>query len=247
MALRVNCPSCDTEHTLRDELAGREVRCSKCGAGMVVPELLDSGLEEIGEGAAPATAAEPHWKVDRRVAPPPEPAAGGYAPPPDDDAETSGDGEREELVIEKGTPIDAEMDMTPMVDVTFLLLIFFMVTASFAMQKSIEIPKPKQDEASANAVPQDPEQDPEFVTVTVDENNTYRVITLDWEREAPSEQELLRQMREAKQGDSSGNVPTKLLVRAHTDSLHEKVVTALDAGVAVGMEQVQLMTVDSLE
>src|SRR5688572_20269137 len=37
---------------------------------------------------------------------------------------------------EKSAPQEAEMDMTPMVDVTFLLLIFFMVTASFTMQKS---------------------------------------------------------------------------------------------------------------
>ena len=35
---------------------------------------------------------------------------------------------------------DSEMDMTPMVDVTFLLLIFFMVTAAFAMQKSFQVP-----------------------------------------------------------------------------------------------------------
>ena len=33
---------------------------------------------------------------------------------------------------------DSGLDMTPMVDVTFLLLIFFMITASFSMQKSLE-------------------------------------------------------------------------------------------------------------
>ena len=38
-----------------------------------------------------------------------------------------------------GAPLEeSEMDITPMVDVTFLLLIFFMITASFAMQKSLE-------------------------------------------------------------------------------------------------------------
>ena len=42
----------------------------------------------------------------------------------------------------------AEMDMTPMVDVTFLLLIFFMVTAAFAMQKSFHVPTPKSDQPS---------------------------------------------------------------------------------------------------
>ena len=39
---------------------------------------------------------------------------------------------------------EAELDMTPMCDVTFLLLIFFMVTAAFAMQKSFEVPAPDE-------------------------------------------------------------------------------------------------------
>jgi biopolymer transport protein ExbD len=94
---------------------------------------------------------------------------------------------------------------------------------------------------------QDPEDDPTYVTVFVDEFNTYRVITVDWDVEAPSDQELLRKLREARNGDSAGNTPTKLLVKAHGDSLHEKVIAALDAGTEVGMEQVQLMTVEESE
>jgi len=35
---------------------------------------------------------------------------------------------------------DQELDMTPMVDVTFLLLLFFMVTAAFNLQKAIVLP-----------------------------------------------------------------------------------------------------------
>ena len=47
--------------------------------------------------------------------------------------------------VKKEKAEQPEMDMTPMVDVTFLLLIFFMVTAAFTMQKSFEIPTPKTD------------------------------------------------------------------------------------------------------
>ena len=140
----------------------------------------------------------------------------------------------------------AEMDMTPMVDVTFLLLIFFMVTAAFSLQKSLEIPKPEQAHKEKGKE-QDPEEDPSYVTVYVDENNTYRVVTHDWDEEAPSEQELLRKLRKARNDTSSGRVPTKLLVKAHGDSVIEKVVSALDAGTEVGMEQVQLVKVETLE
>jgi len=173
--------------------------------------------------------------------PPPVQAAASQPPEKSDD-------EDEPLDFgEKRKDIEADMDMTPMVDVTFLLLIFFMVTAAFSLQKSLEIPKPKQDEASPNTRELDPEEDPSYVTVWVDEFNTYRVVTIDWDEEAPSEQELLRKLRQARNDNSSGKPPTKLLVKAHGDSLHEKVVSALDAGTEVGMEQVQLMKVEKID
>jgi biopolymer transport protein ExbD len=179
----------------------------------------------------------------------PQPAAAQSAPAEMEEVAERGAGGDEEPLFsaKKFKPTEAEMDMTPMCDVTFQLLIFFMVTANFAMQKSIEIPKPKQDAPSTQVVAKDPEEDPSFVTVYVDEFNTYRVVTPDWDVEAPSEQELLRKLREARNPGSGGAVPTKLLVKAHGDSLHEKVVAALDAGTEVGMEQVQLMTIEESE
>jgi len=50
-----------------------------------------------------------------------------------------------------------EMDLTPMVDVTFLLLIFFMITASFSMQKSFDFPPAQKDEGASSVVV-DPDQ-----------------------------------------------------------------------------------------
>ena len=35
---------------------------------------------------------------------------------------------------------DVDMDMTPMIDVTFQLLIFFMITATFIVQKTLDMP-----------------------------------------------------------------------------------------------------------
>jgi len=39
----------------------------------------------------------------------------------------------------------ADMDMTPMIDVTFQLLIFFMLTAAFVVQKTLDMPPARQD------------------------------------------------------------------------------------------------------
>ena len=142
---------------------------------------------------------------------------------------------------------DSEMDMTPMVDVTFLLLIFFILTASFSFQKSLNVPTPETEEASTQAQPEDIDEDPEFITVRIDAFNTFHVITTDWEEECPSKAELYIKLREARDGNSAGVVPNKMVVMANGEAFHEKVVAALDAGAAVGIDEVQLMTVEDDE
>ena len=141
--------------------------------------------------------------------------------------------------VERGG--DDELDMTPMVDVTFLLLIFFMVTAAFSLQKSLEVPPPDQKESAQQArTIEEIEEDDDFIIIRIDRDNTVWVN----DSEAPSKQELLVKLREATDGfsgsDSSG--PSSLLVMADPDCLHETVVMALDAGNAVGMESVRLTT-----
>ena len=66
--------------------------------------------------------------------------------PPDDSDEGGGD------VVFKRNVEEAEMDMTPMVDIVFQLLIFFMITASFTMQKAMPVPKPKDDRPSTSEI-----------------------------------------------------------------------------------------------
>ncbi len=85
--------------------------------------------------------------------------------------------------------------MTPMVDVTFLLLIFFMVTAAFTLQKSIAIPKPTSEDSSLR--PSDDEVDQESLTIAIDADNSFRLITSDDEFECSSKQDLFVRLRAA--------------------------------------------------
>lgn len=136
---------------------------------------------------------------------------------------------------------DEELDMTPMVDVTFLLLIFFMVTAAFTLQKSIEMPPPDQEESAERAMDREELED-NFIIIRIDKDNTLWVD----DREAIGEPDLLAKLREARGstllGGASG--PGSLLVMADRECLHETVVMALDAGNAVGMDNVRLASVD---
>ncbi len=141
---------------------------------------------------------------------------------------------------------DDDMDMTPMVDVTFLLLIFFMITSAFQMQKSFQVPTPRSDQASTNArTLEDYEQDSDYVTVRVDEFSTFYVAAASWndEEEAPSMQDLLIKLRRAR--NNEGARASKMLILANGEATHERVVQAIDAGNEVGLEDVKLVTVES--
>lgn len=272
MSVRFVCPTCQLVRIVPDRLLGHRIRCPECDAVVEVPLLADTGdsedgpevdeglelvvLESVVPEAAVFAAAESQDAAHVRtgtVAPLPqvelaplpsaralaEPmsvgeaaAAGGDSPPSasdDDDGDFGANRER----------IESEMDMTPMVDVTFLLLIFFMVTASFSLQKAMMVPKPTDDAPSTQHV--QTEDDTESVTVEIDEFNTFHVIAPDAEFEAPSRQELLVRLRESRDRGSGATV-SKLIVRAHEEALHARVVTALDAGAIAGFPQVQLST-----
>jgi biopolymer transport protein ExbD len=171
--------------------------------------------------------------------PPPKAAAQpAVAPPPDEESEpVRFSGKRE---------ADEGIDMTPMVDVTFLLLIFFMVTAAYALQKSIEVPPPDQQEEAAEArTIADFEGDDDYVIIRIDKDDTVWVD----DREAPSKQEVLVKLREAREGPagSSTRGPTSLLILADREARHETVVTCLDAGNAVGMENIRVSCVDEAD
>jgi biopolymer transport protein ExbD len=142
--------------------------------------------------------------------------------------------------------VDDEMDMTPMVDVTFLLLIFFMLTAAFALQKALEVPASAQEEA-AQAQSVDQFQDDQ-ITIRVDGDNVFWIGAPGWgeERQAPSIPQMLAILREARA--TIARIDTaSLLVQANGDAVHEFVVAALDAGMSVGLEDIRLQSYEDEE
>jgi biopolymer transport protein ExbD len=228
MPYTFDCPDCGNEQPVSDKLAGTEVRCTACGNTVIVPSRAQVAAKKnlAKSGSASATGVGASGGESSSYGASSTGGEGGaFVSFHDDD-------DRE--------PAEAEMDMTPMVDVTFLLLIFFMVTAAFTMQKSMQIPKPEvSDVASTNSV--DEEEDNESVTIHIDADNMYRVITPDDEFECPSVQEMHVRLREAM---TASPQPERLIVRANRECTHERVVTALDAGADAKIDDIQLVTVD---
>lgn len=141
---------------------------------------------------------------------------------------------------------DDELDMTPMVDVTFLLLIFFMVTAAFALQKVLQVPPVQDDDEASTQIVEEIEKD--SIVVRIDADNVFWVSGPDAvEEKAVSSPEMRTKVRSAKQGTPGTIGPTKMLVQAHEDAVHEKLVDALDAGAEVEVGEIRLFVYEDGE
>lgn len=250
MTISFSCPSCNTMRRAATALAGRQVRCPACDAIVEVPLETEQEFSDAPEDEPDAEDLIVIEMVAAAPLPGSAPVPGGYPPlvagvaqpkpavPPESD----------EVVFnsqQKMNRDDTEMDMTPMVDVVFQLLIFFMLTAAFALQKAKEVPKPeeKTDQPSQNVVVQEDSDNPDLVTVKIDSLNTYRVITVDWDEEAPTEHEMFVKLRRAKQGDSAGRIPNKMMIQIHEEAFQDKLIAALDGATSVEINDIQIMTV----
>ncbi|MBB3207394.1 biopolymer transport protein ExbD [Rhodopirellula rubra] len=136
-----------------------------------------------------------------------------------------------------------DLDMTPMVDVTFLLLIFFMVTASFSMQKSIQIPRQTSDEASHRPI-DDVLPDLPSVEVQINKDGGFLILGMAWQREVLGKQSLLATLGEIMQNESQ---PMRLNVKVHEAAKLQYLVDCLDVGSIVGFAETQITVEDALD
>ena len=121
-----------------------------------------------------------------------------------------------------------------MVDVTFLLLIFFMVTASFSLQKTIEVPAPKQDQKGAAQSLTIEELQSNTIFVKIDERNGIFVDEVP-AGEPSKLADILTQARLT-------TLRTEVAIDAHPEALHETVVLVIDAATAAGMQKVRIVS-----
>ena len=159
----------------------------------------------------------------------------------DEDEDFDENDDDDEYVTEPKEPIpEDELDMTPMVDVTFLLLIFFMVTASFTIQKSLQQAHAKSEDPSTT--PREDIIEPEdYVQVLIDQTNTYYVTTRsEDEVECPSDSEMRSKVRDAHENEGAN----RLVIVAHVESLHRKVVTAWDTGALNEFREIEIQTTE---
>jgi len=125
---------------------------------------------------------------------------------------------------------EAEIDLTPAVDVTFQLLIFFMITASFSLQKAFDVPPAKNsDGISMNVQVEMPDSG---VQVEVDRDNVVFV----GDKKAQSYKEVLELLNAEKSANRSVNDLDLIL---DPDSTHEMRIMVIDAATQAGFLRVK--------
>lgn len=122
-----------------------------------------------------------------------------------------------------------EMDLTPMVDVTFLLLIFFMITASFTMQKCFNVPPATTKEGVTSITIEPPETG--AVRVEVDHDNVVFVEG----RRATNYDEVLALLK-AEKNTSTGITDVNLII--DPEAIFEMRIIVIDAATQAGFQKI---------
>ncbi len=129
---------------------------------------------------------------------------------------------------------EPEVNLTALIDVVFLLLIFFMVSTTFDREAQLKVDLP---EASAEPT----EAPKEILEVTVNERGEYFI---DDQQVVNTEAATLRKALRQAMGDRR-DLP--LLIRADGQAPHQSVVTVMDVARQLGIEQLSLATVQHQE
>ena len=127
-----------------------------------------------------------------------------------------------------------DINLAPLIDVVFLLLIFFMVTASFSLQKTIEVPAPKQDQKGAAQSLTIEDLQANTIFVRIDERNG---IFID---DVPSGDP--GKLSDALTNARMTTLRTEVAIDAHPEALHETVVLVIDAATAAGMQKIRIVS-----
>jgi biopolymer transport protein ExbD len=126
---------------------------------------------------------------------------------------------------------DWGVDLTPLIDVVFLLLIFFMVSTTFIRETQLRIDLPE-----ASGQPAD--QEPDTIEITVDARGDYSVddrLLLRSDLET-----LLRALEEVVEGRTRKE--QRVIITADANASHQSVVRAMDAAGKVGLSRISITT-----
>ena len=122
---------------------------------------------------------------------------------------------------------EAEINITPMLDIVFIMLIFFIVTTSFVKESGLEVSRP------SNSPPKEIKKNKGPIVVKIDSNGN---ISLKGRMLEDKAVQANLEREKAEKPDSP------LIIAAHPDADTNALVIILDAAEAVNVASVSVAT-----
>jgi len=122
---------------------------------------------------------------------------------------------------------EAEINITPMLDIVFIMLIFFIVTTSFVRETGLEVTQPN------TTPPPAVQHDKGPIVVRIDSSGMISI------RGRPLE---LRALEANLEREKAEKPTAPLIVAAHPQGATEVLVAVLDAARSVGIESINVAT-----
>jgi biopolymer transport protein ExbD len=131
----------------------------------------------------------------------------------------------------KSSP-DPEVNLTSLIDVVLLLLIFFMISTTFVKESEISVRLPEADNAAlADAVD-------ERIDIMITREGTFLINGRELMNNRPET------IRKGLQEISGGDTSLPLTISADADARHQDVVTAMDVAGRLGFVQINIAAVN---
>jgi biopolymer transport protein ExbD len=124
---------------------------------------------------------------------------------------------------------EVDVNLTPLIDVVFLLLIFFMVSTTFTKDTELTIDLPEATGAESRVVDQQ-------IEITVARNGDYAI------NEVALVNNRIETLKTALERVSSGDTTLPLVITADSKTTHQAVVTAMDAAGQLGFSKLSITT-----
>ncbi|NVK23002.1 MAG: biopolymer transporter ExbD [Kangiellaceae bacterium] len=121
---------------------------------------------------------------------------------------------------------ESNIDMTPMLDIVFIMLIFFIVTTSFVKESAVDLARPTTNQDS-----EPPPNPPPLIVVSIDDTSTVTMNDRIIDKEA---------VRANIETQLAVDPRSPVLVRVHEDAMNEVLITAVDQAKAAGVEKVNV-------
>lgn len=127
---------------------------------------------------------------------------------------------------------EVELNLTPLIDVVFLLLIFFMVSTTFEKTSKLKVDLP---EATTKAQ----QQSNEKIVLGIDAQGNFYIN----DRQLVNKQFDTLKLALGKATEGKKDLP--IILRADAKTPHQSVVTAMDAAAQLGLTRLSISTLET--